>query len=144
MRSKESYIVEFASLRRNRQFEKPAPHKIIYLLAIIDSITAGFIRSNRFNFIPQIKSKFLDNWERFVGNEETYKANVFQPAYYCDSDTFYRLILADDQTKKPPTSEKGFNKTFLYIEIDNELFFYIRDDKAFAAELRVALLKNLL
>ena len=143
MRSKESYILEFTSLKRNRQFEKPAPHKIIYLLAIIDSITAGFIQSHRFNFIPQIKSKFLDNWERYVGNEYTYKANVFQPAFYCDSDTFYRLILADDQTKKPATSEKGFNKTFLYIEIDKELFCYIRDDKAFAAEIRVALLKNL-
>ena len=143
MRSKLSYIAEFASLRRNRQFEKPAPHKIIYLLAIIDSITAGFIRSNRFNFIPQIKSKFLDNWERFVGNENTYKANVFQPAYYCDSDTFYRLILADDKIKNQPHSEKGFNSTFQYIEIDNELFYYIRDDKAFTDELRVSLLKNL-
>lgn len=143
MKSKEYYIDIFSSLNRNHQIKKPAPHKIIYFLAIIDTIAAGFITSYQFKFIPQIISKFLDNWERFVGNEDFYKANVYQPAFYSDSEPFYRLVIKADCEKKTFSSIKGFDKVYEYIEIDEDLFKYIKEDQGFAAQLRVLLISSM-
>lgn len=144
MRSKESYYEEFSSLKRNHQFKKPSPHKIIYYLAIIDAIVAGFIDSHRFLFIPQLHSRFIENWEKYVGNEETYRANIYQPAFYSDSSSFYSLIPLSGKEKKVWCSEKSFSNNYECIEIDPELFSYIKNDKTFAARLRIILVSSLL
>ena len=73
MKSKEEYLLDFANLKRNHQFQRPAPQKSIYYLSIIDAITCGFITTNKFSFIPQLKSKFIDYWNAFVGDEKPTK-----------------------------------------------------------------------
>lgn len=144
MKSKEEYLLDFANLKRNHQFQRPAPQKSIYYLSIIDAITCGFITANKFSFIPQLKSKFIDYWNAFVGDEITYKADISQPAFYCDGDPFYRLVTYPDTIKKRWTTEKGFNKIYEYIEIDGALFLYIKSDPSFAARLRVILVSSLI
>lgn len=144
MKNKEDYLLDFANLKRNHQFQRPAPQKSIYYLSIIDAITCGFITSNKFTFIPQLKSKFLDYWNAFVGDEETYKADIYQPAFYCDGDPFYRLVAYPNKIKTRWTTEKGFNKTYECIEIDEALFLYIVSDSSFAARLRVILVSALI
>lgn len=106
MKNKEDYLLDFANLKRNHQFQRPAPQKNIYYLSIIDAITCGFIISNKFTFIPQLKSKFLDYWNAFVGDEKTYKADISQPAFYCDGAPFYRFVAYPDKIKKRWTTEK--------------------------------------
>lgn len=143
IKSKEDYIGDFSNLKRNHQYKKPAPQKSIYYLALIDCITTGFIVSHRFPFIPQIKSKFYDYWTLFVGNDETYKADVSQPALYCDSDPFYYLRVRPGEIKKRWHSIKMFDTLYECIEIDEPLFNYIKTDATFAAELRIILVSAL-
>ena len=144
-KTKEEYIDDFSTFKRNHLYAKPAPHKVIYYLAIIDAITCGFIESNRFNFCPQLESKFLDNWERYIGNQTAYKANVFVPAFYSKTAPFYRLVDNESMPEKttPCSSVKYFNKQYKFIEIDDDLFSYIKTDKSFSARLRVVLISSL-
>lgn len=144
MKTKDDYISEFANLKRNHQFGRPAPQKSIYYLAIIDVITCGFISSNHFSFIPQLKSKFFDYWSMFIGDEETYKADISQPAFYCDGDPFYRLVTLPGAVKKRWTTEKAFSATYKCLEIDEELFNYLSSDSSFAARIRVLLVSALM
>ena len=78
-----------------------------------------------------------------MGNEDFYKANVFQPAFYCDSESFYSLITHPNCEKKPFSSIKGFDKVYMNIEIDEDLFNLIKKDHGFAAQLRVLLVSSL-
>ena len=144
MRNKDDYFDIFSSQKHNHQFGKMAPHKAIFFLALIDCIASGFIDSHKFQLIPQLRSKFLDNWERYVGNDESYKPNMFQPLYYSVSAPFYSLNLKDGKTKKVCSSEKIFNETYDSIEIEEELYFYLKEDKSFAARLRIILISSLL
>lgn len=143
MKSKDEYLFDFSNLKRNHQFNRPAPHKSIYYLALIDAITCGFLTSNQFTLIPQLKSKFIDYWSCFVGDDDSYKPDIYTPAFYCDTDPFYRLVTHDQVSKKNWSSDKGFSKLYQYIEIDEDLFQYIRSDSSFAAKLRVILVSSL-
>ena len=91
---------------------------------------------------------FALNWRvnfQIIGNQTAYKANVFVPAFYSKTAPFYRLVDNESMPEKttPCSSVKSFNKQYKFIEIDDDLFSYIKTDKSFSARLRVVLISSL-
>jgi putative restriction endonuclease len=56
------YLYQFAQLRIDRSHGRPAPHKPILLLSIIELIERGIITSNEIELTPEIVSTFLNYW----------------------------------------------------------------------------------
>lgn len=81
------YLNKIERLRIDRSHGKPAPHKPILLLAIIDLFEQGAITTNKIEPSPQIVESFLKFWH-LVSLE---KPRIFLPFFHLKSDKFWHL-----------------------------------------------------
>lgn len=81
------YLNKTEKLRTARIAGKPAPHKPILLLAVIDLFEQGAIKNNKIEPTPQIVESFLKYWH-FVSLE---KPRIFLPFFHLQSDKFWHL-----------------------------------------------------
>ena len=96
------YLNKIERLRIDRSHGKPAPHKPILLLAVIDLFEEGAITNNKIEPSPPIVESFLKYWH-LVSLE---KPRIFLPFFHLKSDKFWHLtrqsrkrkIAGDDQT----------------------------------------------
>lgn len=81
------YLNKIERLRTAQINGKPAPHKPILLLAVIDLFEQGLITNNRIEPSPQIVESFLKYWH-LVSLE---KPRIFLPFFHLKSDGFWHL-----------------------------------------------------
>ncbi|HMS39113.1 MAG TPA: HNH endonuclease [Pyrinomonadaceae bacterium] len=81
------YLNKIERLRIDRSHGKPAPHKPILLLAIIDLFEQGAIRTNKIEPSPQIVESFLKFWHLISLD----KPRIFLPFFHLKSDKFWHL-----------------------------------------------------
>lgn len=81
------YLNKIERLRIDRSHGKPAPHKPILLLAVIDLFEQGAITTNKIEPSPQIVESFLKFWH-LVSLE---KPRIFLPFFHLKSDKFWHL-----------------------------------------------------
>ena len=82
-----NYLNKIKKLRVDRSRSKPAPHKPILLLAVLDLFEIGAISSNKIEPSPQIAESFLKFWH-LVSSE---KPRIFLPFFHLKSDQFWHL-----------------------------------------------------
>jgi len=81
------YLNKIQKLRIDRARGKPAPHKPILLLTVIDLIEQGAIQKNRIEPSPQLVEGFLKYWN-LLSNE---LARVYLPFFHLKSSGFWHL-----------------------------------------------------
>lgn len=81
------YLNKIEKIRIDRSHGKPAPHKPILLLAVIDLFEQGAITNNQIEPSPQIVESFLKYWH-LVSLE---KPRIFLPFFHLKSDKFWHL-----------------------------------------------------
>lgn len=81
------YLDKIEKLRIDRSLSKPAPHKPILLLAVIDLFEQGAMTTNKIEPSPQIVESFLKFWH-LVSLE---KPRIFLPFFHLKSDKFWHL-----------------------------------------------------
>jgi putative restriction endonuclease len=81
------YLNKIERLRIDRSRSKPAPHKPILLLAVIDLFEQGVITNNRIEPSPQLVESFLKFWH-VISLE---KPRIFLPFFHLKSDKFWHL-----------------------------------------------------
>lgn len=81
------YLNKIERLRIDRSHGKPAPHKPILLLAVIDLFEQGAITTNKIEPSPPIVESFLKFWN-LVSFE---KPRIFLPFFHLKSDKFWHL-----------------------------------------------------
>lgn len=93
----ESYIKDFSNLRsdasRSRWTEPTkfrAPHKPLLLLAVIDLIAQGIIKTNFIDFTPDLGELFSIYWSRVVAPDQ--RSNIVLPFFHLSSDKFWQLV----------------------------------------------------
>lgn len=144
------YIDHFSSLHTNRQKGKPAPHKAILLLSVIDLVEYGAITSNHIELSERLEVQFKRNWKRYVGDSILFKPKVGTPYFHLNSEPFWRLIPfmgGDDAitilAQGNPYSAGTIRKNIKYAEIDIPLFELLFNEDA-RARLRVVLISHYL
>lgn len=81
------YLNKIQKLRIDRASGKPAPHKPLLLLTVIDLIEQGAIQKNRIVPSPQLVESFLKYWN-LLSNES---ARVYLPFFHLRSSRFWHL-----------------------------------------------------
>lgn len=81
------YLNKIEKLRIDRSHWKPAPHKPILLLVVIDLFEQGLITNNKIEPSPQIVESFLKYWH-LVSLD---KPRIFLPFFHLKSDKFWHL-----------------------------------------------------
>jgi putative restriction endonuclease len=90
MNSLSKYVYKFSKLRVDRSKGKPAPHKPILLLSIIEGITRNEIRDNKIYITPELVARFKDYWHQLV-TDTKFTSNFSLPFYHLKSDGFWHL-----------------------------------------------------
>jgi len=141
------YIHCFINLRRDKKDKKQggAPHKPVLLLAVLQLIENGYIKTNRIYLSPELVSVFNSIWHNLVHSD--YSHMIFSlPFYHMKSEPFWRLKAKSGCEKW--VEAKSAMKTFAnlkaavdYAEIDNELFL-LAQNPVFCNELKLFLLDH--
>lgn len=118
------YLNKFAQLRIDRSHERPAPHKPILLLSIIELIERGIITSNEIELTPEIVSTFLNYWNVLYPAQ---KGIVALPFFHLKSDGFWHLVPNDGYEKsfnliRHIKSSYQIRDMVRHAYFDNELF----------------------
>lgn len=86
----ETYITQFKSLSTAIQNGKPAPHKAILLLSVIDLIAQGELQSNRITLSDALCNRFKQNWWTYINDGRESKSTLIKtPFKYMNSESFW-------------------------------------------------------
>ncbi len=125
------YLNKFTQLRIDRSHGRPAPHKPILLLSIIEIIERGIITSNEIELTPEIVSTFLNYWNALYPAQ---KGIVALPFFHLKSDGFWHLVPNDGYEKsfnliRHIKSSYQIRDMVRHAYLDNELFTLFLLDK---------------
>lgn len=156
------YSALFAHLNTANRLGRPAPHKAILLLSVIDLIEKGIICSPQIPLSDELITTFHDNWKRYLGALQLFRPDIGKPFFHMQHEPFWCLrdkeeaytamasdftpTLTNAQKKELPIgnySTKSLRSTFYCAEIDNDLFHLLRNQKA-RGHLRVVLISTYL
>jgi len=156
------YSFRFAHLNTAKRFGRPAPHKAILLLSVIDLVESGVINSPRIPLSDELIKTFDDNWKRYLGALRLFNPDIGKPFFHMQHELFWCLrdkeeaysvmaaepspTLANAEKKELPTgnySTKSLRTAFYWAEIDNALFHLLRNQEA-RGHLRVVLISTYL
>lgn len=144
----ELMISNIPPLHTNTQKGYPAPHKPILLLSILDLIEAGKLRTNKIALTDELVETFHHTWNRYVGNNPLFKANIGQPYWHLRNEPFWKLIpfeggddFLESIKKTNPYSIKKLRTIIRYAELDPDFFSQIKDHQT-RVELRIHLIET--
>lgn len=122
----------FQKLNTSKRNGKPAPHKAILLLSIMDLIEEGAIASPAITYSKELETAFAYNWSEYIGDDDTFKAVPETPFWHMNSEPFWTLQRSDGgdifDIKNSPTSGqlKGYK---IYAEISPEIYKLMTSEK---------------
>lgn len=102
-----------------------APHKAIFMLAIIDAIKLGYIRENRIFATSTLSKCFTRIWKKYVPSEWPFRVNTFQPYIHMSGESFYSLVKAEGVKSFDLNQNWTRSSVIRYVEyayFDNHLF----------------------
>lgn len=82
------YIKCFSALNTMRMQGKPAPHKALLLLSIIDLVKQGIITDSNIQLSDILEERFKDYATRYVGNNSAYDPKINYPFYHMARNPF--------------------------------------------------------
>ena len=147
----------FSSLHTAMKLGKPAPHKALLLLSVIDLVERGIIIDNHIELSNILVKTFNANAKKFYANSPIFKPKATKPYFHMQHEPFWHLVASSDcvatnmaalcsveyNRNMPTYSLKGLREQFRCAEIDTELFKLLKDEDA-RARLRVILITTYL
>ena len=123
------YIKCFSSLHTKRKQEKPAPHKALLLLSVIDLIEQGAITDSRIELNDVLEKQFVHNAALYIGNNSVYDPKINYPYYHMRSEPFWELVstTATPVLDMSNYSISNLKKHIAYARIDTELQELLKD-----------------
>lgn len=123
---------------------KPAPHKALLLLSVIDLIEQGVITDCRIPLSVNLEQQFKYNIRRLLGDSVLFQPRINYPYFHMRSEPFWQLVPVENK----PLSLSNFSvsnirKEIAFAAIDDELFDLLQDSNV-RAKLRVVLISTYL
>jgi putative restriction endonuclease len=119
----------FSKLRRDYKYGG-APHKPILLLAILELVRKGEIRSNRIAITPELVLEFKSIWSKLVITPHI--PNFALPFYHMGSEPFWKLVTYSGMNI-PVTSSNSIRslnalkESIAFAELDATVFALMQD-----------------
>ncbi len=144
--SEDDWIKLLSNMKCSSNKGIKAPHKAVFVLAIIDNIRKGFIKDKRIYPTVNLADSFKRLWKKYVPAEWPFGDNMYQPFVHLSSERFYSLELVSQRAKYD--FNQSWNRTqvlryFKYGILDESLFILFRN-KSFALTAENALLRTYL
>lgn len=86
------YINCFSSLNTMKKLGKPAPHKALLLLSVIDLVECGLITDCRVPLSDILEKQFKHNTTRLLDESILFQPKISYPYYHMRSEPFWPLV----------------------------------------------------
>lgn len=133
------YLTLLTSLNVSSKEGRPAPHKPILLLTIINFIEAGVIDDGKVYLTSELELAFKNNWNRLVGDDSFFNCNIALPFYHMGSEPFWKLIKSSIYEERQSYNLSALKESFEYAQLDREFADQLKD-KQYRAKCRVLLI----
>ena len=135
------YLEYFSSLRTAQKLGKPAPHKAILLLSVMELVESGVIKSNRIELTERLEQAFLKLWKRYIGTSLVFQPKIATPFWHLQNEPFWTLYMNDGTDLRMVTSPYSVKRLRenTHAVMDPELFALMQDEDS-RARLRVTLI----
>ena len=139
------YIVCFSSLKTMKKSGKPAPHKALLLLSVIDLVERGVINDCRIPLSDELIRLFKRNTSTLLGESKLFQPVTNYPYYHMKSEPFWKLVANHNcQIDKISNySVPNLRTNIAYARIEQELFDLLKNPNV-RAKLRVTLITKYL
>lgn len=124
------YIERFGMLRTAFSKSRPAPHKALLLLSVIDLIEKGIVTSSKIELSDALIKTFKSN-AKALFKDDFFKPSIGQPFFFMKSEPFWQLVandVSDLKLKSISFSVVNLRKRFRYALIDTDLFVLLKDN----------------
>lgn len=133
----------FENLSVNKKGGQLAPHKPLLLLAVIDLVECGIIKSPQIEMGEALITAFKLNETRFTRGIVYFKPNIGMPYYHLTAEPFWRLVPINPGKAPNTYAISTLRHFYKCAEIDNELFALMKET-ATAQQLRKVLIDTYL
>lgn len=123
------YIERFGKLKTAYSKSRPAPHKALLLLSVIELIEKGVITSPKILLSDALVETFNSNSMQLF-QDDFFKPSIGQPFFFMKSEPFWNLVsenTADLDLKATSYSIKNLRSKYRYALIDTELFVLLQN-----------------
>lgn len=117
----------FENLSVNKKGGHLAPHKPLLLLAVIDLVECGIIKSQQIELSEALITAFKLNETRFTRDIVHFKPNIGMPYYHLTAEPFWRLVPINPGKVPNTYAISTLRHFYKYAEIDNELFALMKE-----------------
>lgn len=116
------YEYRFSHLSVNKKGGQLAPHKPLLLLAVIDLVECGIIRSPQIELSESLITAFKLNETHFTRGIVHFKPNIGMPYYHMTAEPFWRLVPRVPGNAPSSYAISTLRNFYKYAQIDHELF----------------------
>lgn len=146
-----TYVDQFAKLRTDKSRARwsadtmyRAPHKPLLLLAVMDSIADGVIRSNLIELTPDLGELFAVYWSLVLPMGRL-RGNIAMPFWHLSGDEFWSLLPRPGKENVVETVQRihaisVLNETIIGAKLDRQLYDLMLEDHS-REVLRTTLIK---
>ncbi|MDE7413949.1 MAG: hypothetical protein K2N05_09225 [Muribaculaceae bacterium] len=123
-----------------------APHKVVFILAVIDCIKKGYIRENHIFPTITLTDAFKRLWKQYVPSNWPFKENPYQPFIHLSSEPFYHIVKHNEKSNFNINENWNRSNTLKYVKygkFDNQLFNLLLNN-TFSSKLTEALISKFL
>ena len=108
---------------------KPAPHKALLLLSVMDLVEQGIITDSKILLSDILEERFKFHAARYMGNSFIYDPKINYPYYHLRSEPFWELVstTGDPVPAISNYSTNNLKKHIAYARIDTELIQLLKD-----------------
>lgn len=120
------YAKCFSSLHTMKKLGKPAPHKALLLLSVIDFVERGIITDCRVPLSDSLEKQFKHNTTKLLGESILFQPKISYPYYHMRSEPFWQLVSPTGGQVQDISnySMSNLRKHIAYARIDKELLSY--------------------
>ena len=137
------YQLCFENLSVNKKGGQLAPHKPLLLLAVIDLVECGIIKSPQIELGEPLITAFKLNDMRYTRHIAHFKPNIGMPYYHMSGEPFWKLVPKVPDNAPSSYAISTLRNFYKCAEIDHELFELMKVS-ATAQQLRKVLIDTYL
>ncbi|HTN46623.1 MAG TPA: HNH endonuclease [Flavipsychrobacter sp.] len=126
-----SFLIKLERLNVSRSTGKPAPHKAVLLLSVIQGFESKQITTNKIFITPELVATFKDKFYSWV-RDTRFQPNFSLPFYHLKSEGFWHLQLLSG--KEMPLTSSGsirsftaLRETIAYTYLSEDVYLLLQD-----------------
>ena len=132
------YLYHFAHLHTAKFKGKPAPHKAVLLLAVMNLVGRGSIKTSEIELTDELVEEFKRIWAEKLPSSCPFTCDISKPFFHMQHEPFWRLVEHDENywmvaeelglyAEEKKTMAKGYSiaamrEKFRCAKIDGDLF----------------------